>query len=711
VSGVSTNQFYWAFISYSSKDRKWGEWLHKRLEHYPIPSEFQGIELFDGAVLGKNLRPVFRDRDELSGSSDLGPAIRKALDSTRFLIVLCSKNSAKSAWVNKEVADFKAMGKERNILALILDGEPNASSRGKADEECFPPELRYPAEPLAGDLRKEGDGKERGLLKIVAGIAQLDFDKLYRRHERAQARKRLVAGFTAALMVIVFAGLSFVAITQRGLATQEKNRAERQLYAASISAADQFLKSGNTKDAVLNLAKSPEALRSWEWHFLAQHARFAPFKVESDKVELFKQPAFSGSGLYEAAKKMLKGADSSTAEDSAIRRSRDKVEVIVTPKLSYNTENYLEVRVRGELKTTLESSRFSDIVDVWISEDESTLLILGERIRGSYQLLEMAESSEGSAKKQAASEDQAISGMSFYLLPIDCDAVLKKGDRLKLDQGVPARSADPVKEYEQSLPLTEDLHWSHTLSYNAIRLDGEANTGEKLALEDLGIDPYEVMTDIHQPIEWGRSPGNTYFWIHSYDSSSQSDEFRLRNVSTGELVLYRSEQAPAEAGSGVALTIPLVRDIDFNEDESLLAFLDRDSLTVLLFDFKENRIIKRLPYAEGQYDHNTIDLIQEFEGVDDRIIVGGWLLRRSSLLPILNVGNYAFSRDGDMAISIEQLSGDSVDPDSPAGEGYWVEVTSGIRSSAPSRLSDRIRQYQMEQMKSEAEREMEPNED
>ena len=87
---------YWAFISYSSKDRKWGQWLHRRLESYPIPAEFQGTELFDGAVLGKNLRPIFRDRDELSGSANLGPAIEKSLQQSRFLIVLCSRNSAKS---------------------------------------------------------------------------------------------------------------------------------------------------------------------------------------------------------------------------------------------------------------------------------------------------------------------------------------------------------------------------------------------------------------------------------------------------------------------------------------------------------------------------------------------------------------------------------------------------------------------------------------
>jgi tetratricopeptide (TPR) repeat protein len=227
---------YWAFISYSSKDRKWGEWLHRRLENYPIPSEFRGLEVFDGAVLGKNLRPVFRDRDELAGSSNLGEAIHTALEASRFLVVLCSKNAGKSKWVNKEIEDFQAMGKGGRILALILDGEPNATAQGLTDEECFPPALRYPAEPIAGDLRKEGDGKERGFLKVLAGIAQLDFDKLYRRHERVQARKRLTVILFAFLLSTVFAGLALFAWQQRSVAIQHRISAERARYRAESAA-------------------------------------------------------------------------------------------------------------------------------------------------------------------------------------------------------------------------------------------------------------------------------------------------------------------------------------------------------------------------------------------------------------------------------------------------------------------------------------------
>ena len=228
---TETNQKqYWAFISYSSKDKKWGRWLHKRLENYLIPEEFQGLKLEDGTAIGKNLRPVFRDRDELSGSAELGPAITAALEQSRFLIVLCSPNSAKSKWVNKEIVDFRAIHGDDNVLALILDGEPNASSNPKLNDslECFPPALRSPLEPLAGDLRAEGDGKERGFLKILAGIADIGFDDLYRRHERAQRKRRMLLATVATAIIAALAGLSVFALNQKSIAEAQTEIAQAQ---------------------------------------------------------------------------------------------------------------------------------------------------------------------------------------------------------------------------------------------------------------------------------------------------------------------------------------------------------------------------------------------------------------------------------------------------------------------------------------------------
>ena len=243
--GDLSSKAYWAFISYSSKDRKRGQWLHRRLENYPIPSDLQGQTLFDGAVLGKTLRPVFRDRDELTGSSDLSQAIHQALVDSRFLVVLCSRNSAKSEWVNKEIADFKALGKGDRILALILDGEPNSTGKGNPDNECFPPELRYPSEPIAGDLRRDGDGPERGFLKVLSGIAQLDFDKLYRRHEREQARRRFLLAVSAATLFVIISGLA-------GLALWQGNEARAQRDLAAENLAEIYYQKGQDAETIHN---------------------------------------------------------------------------------------------------------------------------------------------------------------------------------------------------------------------------------------------------------------------------------------------------------------------------------------------------------------------------------------------------------------------------------------------------------------------------
>ena len=70
---------YKAFISYSHRDKQWGDWLHKALEGYRVPKRLVGSAGRDGAVPAR-LFPMFRDRDELSSSSDLNYEIKFALE-------------------------------------------------------------------------------------------------------------------------------------------------------------------------------------------------------------------------------------------------------------------------------------------------------------------------------------------------------------------------------------------------------------------------------------------------------------------------------------------------------------------------------------------------------------------------------------------------------------------------------------------------------
>lgn len=83
---------YWAFISYSHQDKRWGDWLHRALETYRLPRHLHGGR--DGDI-PRRLMPVFRDREELPSSANLGQVIAEALQQSRTLIVICSPPTPK----------------------------------------------------------------------------------------------------------------------------------------------------------------------------------------------------------------------------------------------------------------------------------------------------------------------------------------------------------------------------------------------------------------------------------------------------------------------------------------------------------------------------------------------------------------------------------------------------------------------------------------
>lgn len=204
---------YWAFISYSQNDRRWAEWVHRKLESYRIPQKLVGQHTSKG-VVPKRFRPIFRDRDELPASSDLSAALRDALRQSRNLIVICSPDSARSRWVNEEILTFKRLGREDRILCLIVSGEPFASDGdGVPSRECFAPALRtspgfdgqpanHRVEPMAADVRSGGDKKAGARLKLAAGIAGVGFDELKRRDRLRRRRAYLLS---AAVLILVAA--------------------------------------------------------------------------------------------------------------------------------------------------------------------------------------------------------------------------------------------------------------------------------------------------------------------------------------------------------------------------------------------------------------------------------------------------------------------------------------------------------------------------
>jgi tetratricopeptide (TPR) repeat protein len=230
---------YHAFISYSHADRAWGDWLHKALETYAIPSRLVGRTTAAG-VVPKSLAPVFRDRDELPSATDLNAKVAEALAQSANLVVICSPRSAASRWVNEEILGFKRLGRADRVFCLIVDGEPNASdSPGHAEEECFAPALRFTldadgqptaqrTEPIAADARAGKDGKANAKLKLISGLLGVGYDELRQRElQRRNRRMVLVTALALAVMTVTTA-LAISAVNARRSADVAREAAERR---------------------------------------------------------------------------------------------------------------------------------------------------------------------------------------------------------------------------------------------------------------------------------------------------------------------------------------------------------------------------------------------------------------------------------------------------------------------------------------------------
>jgi tetratricopeptide (TPR) repeat protein len=228
---------FYAFLSYSHKDKELADWLHRELERFRVPHSLAGRLTVNG-VVPRRLTPIFRDQQDLSAGADLAEEIKAALAASQFLVVLCSPTAATSRWTNAEIESFKRTRPEGCVLAAIGAGEPFASDiPGRESEECFPPALRYKydrrghqttkkAEPLAADFREGAEGRRLAFLKLVAGMLGVGLDELVQRE--TTSRHRRMAWLAAASLggMAVTSTLAITAIQARDAARDQRREAE-----------------------------------------------------------------------------------------------------------------------------------------------------------------------------------------------------------------------------------------------------------------------------------------------------------------------------------------------------------------------------------------------------------------------------------------------------------------------------------------------------
>ncbi len=181
----------YAFISYSHADMATAKWLQRRIEGYRLPAKT------GGTGTPRYLRPIFRDQDDLT-TGVLGELLKQQLMASKYLIVLCSPNSAKSAWVSEECRFFVESGRIGQIIPVMLPGKEAGNER-----ELFPESLRKhfeskPEDELLGVNIAE-TGRDKALVRIVARMLGIDFDQLWRRHVRRR-RRHIAATVTASLV-------------------------------------------------------------------------------------------------------------------------------------------------------------------------------------------------------------------------------------------------------------------------------------------------------------------------------------------------------------------------------------------------------------------------------------------------------------------------------------------------------------------------------
>lgn len=174
---------YFAFISYSSHDTKWGKRLHKKLESYSIPSTLCKKHGWKR----KPLNPIFFAPYEIQPGT-LSEELKDRLRESRHLIVICSPYSAQSYWVGLEIEFFHQLGRTKDIHFFIIDGVPNS---GDKTTECFNNKIKELGIPeiLGANIREKVYrwswlNRERAYVQIVTKLLGVEFDSIWQRHKR-----------------------------------------------------------------------------------------------------------------------------------------------------------------------------------------------------------------------------------------------------------------------------------------------------------------------------------------------------------------------------------------------------------------------------------------------------------------------------------------------------------------------------------------------
>lgn len=211
-----------AFISYSRRDERVATDIRTRLEKYVYSTELVAPE--NRPEDKKYVRPVFQDRTDLHVTNpEYWDDLKQNVRDTKYLIVICSPNSAMSKAVREGIDFFLDTHNDdvNLILPVFIDGITPMT-------DVIDNIVKHRNCPIYNTARDKAGHMDRKycFYHILEYILHVDFDKLYNRYEVYARKKRTRKSVVASLFAVLLIFISIYGwVSSKKMADKEKQRA------------------------------------------------------------------------------------------------------------------------------------------------------------------------------------------------------------------------------------------------------------------------------------------------------------------------------------------------------------------------------------------------------------------------------------------------------------------------------------------------------
>lgn len=213
-----------AFISYSRLDSNVARDIQKRLEKYVYSNKLVAPQY--RPANDKYVRPIFLDLTDLSTTSEsYRQELMEKVTNARYLLVICSENSAKSDPVKQEIEQFLRTHDNNTDLIIpvfidrIVDGMPSVIHDIVIQRNCS---IYITARTKEGHV-----GRKYCFYHILESLLHVDFYKLYNRYEEYKKKKRMIKAYIAsAFFILLLTTVVYAWLSEKRIANAETEKAQ-----------------------------------------------------------------------------------------------------------------------------------------------------------------------------------------------------------------------------------------------------------------------------------------------------------------------------------------------------------------------------------------------------------------------------------------------------------------------------------------------------